>query len=202
MLRSTDEHAAEAFEVVWQAFSDADLPRLEELALSLGESFPCGMDGWLGRRWLTTAIGTGNPAAVTWVLSKGPEVDYVDDGGFTALKSALQVEIDCQIPDRDGRSLTATEAATLTIRLIELLLDAGSDINRRMGLNSTVLHVAAEWSSPAVLHYLLYRGADPFVVTTDYWPETPADAAERRKRWKVHAVLRTAMGTAPGGPRT
>ncbi len=184
--------AADVFDVAWQALVEADLSRLEELAAD--GPFPCSLDGWVRRPWLTTAIHAGNPASVAWVLSKGPEVDHIDGEGFTALKAALQMEIDCRLPP--------AEAAALTIRLIDLLLDAGADVNQPMTLYETALHVAAFWSSPTVVRHLLARGADPFAVSHDYLPQTPADVAKAIKRWDVHAVLREAMDRAsPAAPR-
>ena len=186
---ATEDHAAEAYQVAWEAFCRADLPQLEELTYL--SPFPCGLDGWLGNHWLTSAIDTGNADAVAWVLSKGPRVDFID-GGFTALKSALQTEKDW--PHSSGRhGRTAEEAADVTIRLIDMLLAAGADINQRMGLDDTALHTAVLWSSPRVLRHLLACGADPFVWNSEYGPSRPIDDAKRAKRYDNWAILRDAM---------
>lgn len=178
------------YETTWDALEAGDVERLEELThLS---SFPCGLDGWHGLHWLTTAIHTGNLTSVAWVLGRKPDVTYIEADGFTALKSALQMEMDCRLPP--------DEAAAFTIRLIDMLLDAGADINQRMTLDVTLLHVAAEGSSPAVVAHLLARGADPHAVSHDYTPRTPAGQAAFRKRWDVHAILRAARENTPEPP--
>ncbi|MCU9849897.1 ankyrin repeat domain-containing protein [Defluviimonas sp. WL0024] len=140
---------------------------------------------------MTNAIDSGNPEAVAWVLSKNPQINYVDDEGFTVLMSALQVEIDCRLPP--------DEASALTIRLVDLLCDAGADINLTATLGSTALHTAAAWSSPTVVRHLLSRGADPHAADWDYVPEKPAAIAKSKKRWEVHAILCQAMGMTPAG---
>lgn len=192
MFGSRENHAIRIYETTWDALEAGDVERLEELThLS---SFPCGLDGWHGQHWLTTAIHTGNLTSVAWVLGRKPDVTYIEADGFTALQSALQMEMDCKLPP--------DEAAAFTIRLIDMLLDAGADINQRMTLDVTLLHVAAEWSSPAVVAHLLARGADPHAVSHDYTPRTPAGQAAFRRRWDVHAILRAARENTPEPPVT
>jgi len=173
------------FHTAWEAFQEGDIDELERLAV--GNTFPHGVDGWLGRRWLTNAIDAANAYSVEWVLSKGVDCNYVDDEGFSALKSALQVERGCK------RSPNAPSGAELTISLIDLLLGAGADVNARITLGYTALHAAASWSSVKVVQHLLARGADPSAIAYDYESIAPADLAKFHKRWEVHSVLVAAM---------
>lgn len=181
------------YNAAWTAMVAGDLTRLE--ALTHLSPFPCATDGWIGRHWLTHAIDSGNPDAVAWVLSKGARADYVEDDGFTALKAALQTEVDW-MHISNPLACNADQAADLTIRLIDLLLAAGVDVNQPMTLDVTALHMAAMWSSPRVLRHLLAAGADPLAQDSDYGCEYPVDYARHAKRPDNVAVLREAMERA------
>ncbi|MEP3636004.1 MAG: hypothetical protein ABJN14_01925 [Paracoccaceae bacterium] len=182
------------FEAAWEAFLHADIQTLDRLASE--SDFPHGVDPWAEERWLTSAISTGNLKSVDWVLSKGVEVSYLDSG-FSALKTALQLENDCKIWIYE--KLEPSEAATLTINMIDMIVKAGADVNQRLSLNYTALHAAAAWSSVEVVRHLLSLRADPFVVSSDYDSSRPVDDAKELKRWDVHAVLCEAMGLSPSG---
>jgi ankyrin repeat protein len=135
---------------------------------------------------------------VAWVLSKSAKVDYVEDDGFTALKAALQTEADW-MHTSNPLARDADQAAELTIRLIDMLLAAGADVNQRQSLDEIPLHTAAAWSSPRVVQHLLAHGADPFAWNSDFTPQQPADVAKGARRWEVAAILRAAMGQTPAG---
>ena len=189
-MSAVDDFVIANYHSAFEAFQAGDFARLEEMAKD--SPFPCGTDGWIGRHWLSTAIETGNPDAVAWVLSKRPKIDYVDSEGFTALMTCVQLEYDSPPLDPD-------DAMQRTIRIIDLLCDAGATINLGATLGETVLHAAARWSSPAVVRHLLAKGADPTVWDHEYVPRQPADYAKDMKRWEVHAILREAMGQTPAG---
>ncbi len=186
----SEEFVMQYFEAVWKALKNADIQRLESFAA--GSPFPCGLDGWLGRYWLTNAIDAGNADAVAWVLSKKPDVNYVDDEGFTAVMSVLQQELDYRKGVIKNAGLLNCEAQSLAIQMIDLLCDAGADINLATTLGTTALHSAARWSSPAVVRHLLLRGADPLAIENDSLPRRPAEVAKDAKRQAVFAVLREA----------
>jgi ankyrin repeat protein len=113
-------------------------------------------------------------------------------GGTSALTSALQLEGDCQLREKNPTP-SPEAAASLTIQIIDLLLQAVADINLRDAFGSTALHKAASWSSPAVLRHLLLRGADPFAVEDESAPSQPLDYAIKSKRPEIAAILRDAM---------
>jgi ankyrin repeat protein len=186
----TENPAILFFETAWTAMVEGNLARLEELT-HLGP-FPCGTDGWVGNHWLSTAVASGNLAAINWVLSKGAEVDYVDNEGFTPLMTALQVEESSQL-NQSNPHKSAEDAAAMTIQLIDVLLAAGTDINRGASLAETALHFAARHSSPTVVRHLLACGANPFAYDTEHVPHRPADIAKAAKRWEVAAILSEAM---------
>ncbi len=191
MASGTTDPAINAYMSTFRAFQEVDIARLEELThLS---DFPCGTDGWLNRHWLSTAIETARPDAVAWVLSKNPDVHYMDDEGFTALMTALQTEVDA--PHRIDRTdlRDAARAAAVTREMIDLLLGAGIDINQRVTLGVTALHRAAGWSSPEIIRYLLDNGADPDIIDEDYVPTNALGTARAMKRTDVAALLEAAM---------
>lgn len=191
----TDENHPPDFEAVWQALSEGDVAALEVMASQSG--FPQGVDDFVGRHWLTNAIHTARLRSVGWVLSKGIDPNYTDDEGACPLKSALQMEQETLVLRSVGIE-TPAEAADLTINLIDLLLNAGADINYRMTLDETALHVAAMWSSPRVVEHFLAQGADPFAWDAEYTPRQPIYYAKFYKRWDVHDILYTAMATVGG----
>jgi len=91
------------------------------------------------------------------------------------------------------------EAALLTIRMIDLLCEAGADINLGATLGETALRAAARWSSPKVVLHLLAKGADPMQWDQEYDPCQPVDYATGAKRQEVRDILRAAMGQTPSG---
>jgi len=190
-IMSTQQNIEE-FETASEAFWRGNIEKLE--ALTAESNFPHGNDQWLGQYWLTHAIVARNLKSIEWVLSKGVDVHY-EHQGFTALKDVLQVEDDCQVLGE----LSKPEAATLTIKMIDLLVKAGVDVNQRMNLDYTAMHSAALWSSVDVIRHLLQLGADPSFYSGDYVPSRPVDDAKFHKRWEVHAVLCEAMGLQPSG---
>ena len=176
-------------EEFYNALFEGDIDVLERLSESEPD-LPWPADE-TGQDVLVTAIQWANESSLTWVLSKAPEINFVDDTGFTPLKHVLQIEMD---PDFFHKR-SQDERTRLTIRIIDLLLDAGADITLAGTLGETVLHTAAMWSSPTVVRHLLSRGADPMVFDDEYQPEQPIDYAEFHKRWEVHAVLKEAMAS-------
>lgn len=145
-------------------------------------------DAGTGRDVLITAIQWSNEDSVKWVLNRNPEINFVDCG-FTTLKHVLQIEVDEDIL----RNRSPTELTRVTIRLIDLLIEAGADIKLSGTLGESVLHTAAMWSSPTVIRHLLNHGADPMVFDDEYTPRQPIYYAEFGKRWNAHAVLEAAM---------
>lgn len=94
------------------------------------------------------------------------------------------------------------EAADLTIRLIDMLLAAGADVNQKMTLDETALHTAASWSSPKVVRHLLAVGANPLAQDSDYGFDFPLGYAVHAKRPEIAAILREAMEDARGRMQT
>ncbi len=113
-------------------------------------------------------------------------------GGTSTLTSALQLEGGCQLRKKNPTP-SPEAAANLSIQIIDLLLQAGADINLRRAFDSTALLKAASWSSSAVLKHLLLRGANPFAVEGESAPSQPLDCAIKSKRPEIATVLRAAL---------
>ena len=173
----------------YNALFEGDVSALERLSAAEPD-LPWASDD-TGHDVLITAIQWSNEASVKWVLNRKPEINFVDDCGFSILKHVLQVEIDEGINIAHKRN--QEELTELTIRLIDLLADAGADINITSTLGESVLHTAAMWSSPTVIRHLLSLGTDPMLFDDEYTPRQPIYYAKFFKRWEAYQVLEEAM---------
>ena len=101
-------------------------------------------DDWFPAEKLHRAAAAGDLERARELIREGADLDAFDDIGYTPLHHA---------------------AKNQHVALIELLLDAGADINaREEETNSdTAVSVAAADSSPEVVKLLLERGADPAI---------------------------------------
>jgi ankyrin repeat protein len=93
------------------------------------------------------AAGTGRLDLVEALLAAGADVSATDERDYTALFHA------CYNADRDEG-----DAA-----LVQRLIDAGSDVEARIGFGVTPLMYAAGNGEAAVVRTLLDAGADPMV---------------------------------------
>src|SRR5262245_34215474 len=74
-------------------------------------SFPCCVDDFIHRHWITNAIDCGSKASIEWMLEKRVDLTFRDDEGYTVLHSA----IDRRREDRHD--------------VLEALLNAGAPVN-------------------------------------------------------------------------
>ena len=189
MTSGTSQTNVPDFDVAFQALREGDISLLE--SLSSQSDFPHGVEGFLEQHWLSHAISSCNLASMKWVLSKEVDVNLKDNEVFSAIKTALQMENDySRLRPEDPDPATGT---AYTIAVLDMLHDAGADINERLAWGQTALHAAAVWSSPTVIQHLLDLGADPTIFDADYTPCRPIDDAKTNKRWEAFAVLEKAM---------
>lgn len=116
-------------------------------------TFPNGVDGVAGRKWIINAIDCGSMEAIKWMLSKNIDVVFVDKEGYSVLHACM---------DRE---------ASDKYKIMQLLIDYHADINigakvEQMALNSwSPLHMAAVRNDLKAIEILLKNGADRNLIT-------------------------------------
>ena len=145
------------------------LEGLEQLV----DGFPQGVDPFIGRRWIINAIDTGSVRAVEWMLSRGVDLAFRDEEGYTPLHSAI---------DRRG---------PIRLEMLEQLLRAGAPVNLK-GINDwTPAHMAAARDDVDALRLLVRFGADLSMRTEidDY--ATPLEEARTLRCRKAVNYLKS-----------
>src|SRR5690606_33282171 len=129
---------------------------------------------WIGATPLIRAAKAADLAAMKRLIEHGALLELPEDGGVTPLMAAAGLK--SYSTDTRGRFVTESQA----LAAVEMLLDAGADINARDGFGQTPLHGAAYRGWNETVRYLASRGADLFAA--DHDGHTPFDAAEGRIR--------------------
>jgi Ankyrin repeats (3 copies) len=147
---------------------EAQWQELEQLL----EGFPADCDHFIGRRWIINAIDCGSVNSVRWMLTKGVELTFRDEEGYTVLHSALERKA----PDKR--------------EILGLLLQAGADVNAR-GVNDwTPAHMAAARGDIESLTLLVQAGADLSARTNIDGYATPLEEAEALGQRKAVEFLK------------
>ncbi len=116
------------------------------------------------------AIRSGNAAAISKALSKLPQIEAKAEGGATVLMFAAlygDAKLLGSLLAKGANPNARTDAgatplmwAVADLKKVELLMDAGADVNARSKDGQTALSIAAGRSgSAATLQYLLAKGA-------------------------------------------
>ena len=112
------------YESVMAVMKSGDPDRLEDMSKRV-DSFPAGIDPFLGRRWILNAIVDSPLSTIEWMLERGIDLAFRDEEGYTPLLAA----IDSNRPDR--------------VVGLDRRLAAGAPVDR-MGINDwTPAHIAA-----------------------------------------------------------
>jgi ankyrin repeat protein len=152
----------DTYSTLMNLIAGSDLNALERAAASM-QGFPDGTDDFTNRRWITNAIDCGSLASIQWMLSKGVQVRFKDDEGYTPLHSA----IDRDHPDKH--------------EVIKLLINSGADINAH-GINDwTPSHMAAVRNDLISLKIILEAGPDLAIRTRIDNFSTAMETAIRHK---------------------
>jgi ankyrin repeat protein len=123
---------------------------------------------------LRDAANRGDTAAVRALLEQGAPVDARDDQGATALVRAAYgnyvdaaavlvqagADVDLQDDTQQSAYLIATSEVGDDLRLLDLTLGAGADINAKDSYNGTGLIRAAERAHVQIVERLLQVGID------------------------------------------
>ncbi len=96
---------------------------------------------------LVIAAGNGHTDIVVYLISKGADVNAYNDIGFTALINTARYGVD--------------------IRIAEMLIEAGADVNRQSFTKGgeTALMLAVEYRHNEMVKYLLSKKADVKIMT-------------------------------------
>jgi ankyrin repeat protein len=119
----------------------ADLAKVTALLKSGAD---CNSKNAEGATALMLAAGVGNLDIVKMLLKAGAEVDATDERGWTALmKSLFNYEQNCGFPD-----------------VLEVLIDAGADIEHQVAYGTRPLMIAAGYGEARIVEVLLLAGVD------------------------------------------
>ena len=152
-----------------QSGSRASLEQLDQL-----ESFPHGVDPYLGRRWIINAIDIGSLSSVRWILERGVELDFRDEEGATPVLSAIE-------RDRDDK-----------IEVLTLLLEAGASPNLKGFNDWTPAHLAAARDHVESLRVLVQYGVDLAIRTEIDECTTPLEEARNLRQLNAVRFLESA----------
>ncbi|HVQ28046.1 MAG TPA: ankyrin repeat domain-containing protein [Vicinamibacteria bacterium] len=159
---------------VVEVLESGAVDQLEALAHEL-PGFPDGEDPFLGRRWITNALGEGSKRAVEWMLQKGVDLTFCDPEGYTPIHTTLDRA-------RDDR-----------YELLDALLKAGAPVNVKGANDWTPAHMAAARDDVDALRILVRHGADLTIRTDidDY--ATPLEEARNLGRTKAVHFLESVL---------
>ncbi len=175
-----------------KAFADAFWLGESEKALSIYESGGVDInqpESESGLTWLHTACLIGNPDFARWLLDRGAVVDARAGRGTNAL--------DGFDPDHLGATplmLIRGGFFSQPRKLLDLLLEAGADINAIDGFGQNIVHRVVE--SKRLLKLVLRRGADPNVRAHN--GDTPLMRAALMDRKRAVSILRKAGASEEG----
>ncbi|WP_051279701.1 ankyrin repeat domain-containing protein [Hellea balneolensis] len=142
-----------------EVLRDTDESKLEALSVAIS-GFPFEKDNFVERYWITNAIDCGSLETVKWMISKGVELNFRDDEGYTPLHNS----IDRTLPNK--------------YKILELLVQAGADVNAHGTNDWTPLHMAAVREDQRAMKILLQAVADRTIRTRIDSYATPEEEAK------------------------
>lgn len=160
---------------------------------------------------LIAAVTSGQRDVVQLMLSAGADLNAHGPEGRTALIYAIQAEqadmalflleqegVDLEARETHGSTPLVEAVAFEQMKVAEVLLENGADINARGPVGRTALHVVGPKLDVKLFRWLLQRGADPDARDDDgaiplhhaAFSTMPADVAEARNaRSALHLLL-------------
>ncbi|WP_170427662.1 ankyrin repeat domain-containing protein [Ruegeria arenilitoris] len=159
-----------------------DLPKLEQLVLSF-EGFPNGVDPWIGRRWVISAIQSVGIQGVVWLLDQNVELKFRDEEGNTPLHACL---------DRENSD---------RYQLLQAIIAAGADVDEIGSSEYTPLHLAATRGDLEAIDILLAAGANPTIATGIDNFATPEEEARLCGEEEAADYLRKRVAKLPKKPK-
>ncbi|KAJ0014685.1 hypothetical protein Pint_20478 [Pistacia integerrima] len=150
----------------------------------------------------------GNIELLTYLLSKGVEVDSQSDSGTPlvwaaghaqqeAVKVLLEHHANPNAETEDNITPLLSAVAAGSLACLELLIKAGANVNIIAG-GATPLHIAADIGSTEIIESLLQAGADPNVTDEDgQKPIQVAAARGNRGAVEILFPLTSAVNSIP-----
>jgi ankyrin repeat protein len=116
-------------------------------------------------------------------------LDIVAHNELIMLQQAIDEDKSAVITFRDKFGTSAVHTATCHNhpRALEMLLEAGADINAQADDGSTALHIAADLGLTHLVTYLVNRGAKLDLVNSDF--ELPLQLARRNNQSRIVVFL-------------
>ncbi|UKZ96639.1 uncharacterized protein TrAFT101_011417 [Trichoderma asperellum] len=128
---------------------------------------------------LLYAAEAGELSIVTWLLEHEADVNAVDNRGRSALHCAIKhghVEVvrellkwKPQLNNLTTNGQPLVELAVQDVAMMQMLLDAGADIELANAKDHTALNIAVDLKKPAVVKLLVERKADMHHVGKNGW---------------------------------
>ena len=172
--RALDDTMSDKYLRMFEVLKSGSVDDLEAEVLRDPE-FPSGADCYIGSRWIINAIDSGSMLCIKWMLQKGVDLNFRDEGGYTPLHSAIERSAD----DRN--------------EVLKLLLQAGAPVNLK-GINDwTPAHMAAARDDVDALRILVQHGADLSIRTEidDY--ATPLEEARNLRKMNAMRYLESVV---------
>ncbi|KAK3200678.1 hypothetical protein Dsin_024093 [Dipteronia sinensis] len=151
----------------------------------------------LGATALHHSAGIGNIELLTYLLSKGVEVDSESDSGTPliwaaghgqpeAVKVLMEHNANPDSETEDNITPLLSAVAAGSLACLDLLVQAGAKVNITAG-GATPLHIAADIGSVEIIKCLLKAGADPNITDED--GQKPILVAAARGNREVVEIL-------------
>eukprot|EP01087_Luapelamoeba_hula_P018391 TRINITY_DN5917_c1_g3_i1.p1 TRINITY_DN5917_c1_g3~~TRINITY_DN5917_c1_g3_i1.p1 ORF type:complete len:481 (-),score=79.01 TRINITY_DN5917_c1_g3_i1:433-1875(-) len=174
-----------------------------------------GQKGWTALHNAASGGDKGYKEVAEGLLKAGASVDALSETMLTPLHEAagkslvdlvsLLVSHKANVNARDKFNNTplrmcASNAQSFANvetfkQTVQILLDAGADINAGTTINTTSLHSVVKWGNADAVRFMLERGADPNVRTTK--GELPIDFAKGSDMRALLEPVTTCLRTQP-----